>query len=185
VGSPSSSPTPCPSPGECKPPQEGGKPGEGRGLQGGGGPSAPRLLEILHPLRGAPRRGSATPGCVDGTFAAERPTGLLPEGQGAVSPPSVCAGANGVRPNASQRVKGFFIELTERGTSPLRSFGTSPVAPSGETALREAFRFPSWSCRNTRGDTPCVAPCLGLSDAGPRDWWSVSESEAEAGRDCR
>jgi hypothetical protein len=63
-------PTPCPSPGECDPPQEGVEPGEGGGFVGGGGPSAPRLLEFL-PL-------SATLGCVDGNLTAERPLGCAP-----------------------------------------------------------------------------------------------------------
>src|SRR3989304_3914792 len=82
-------PTPCPCeaawkafPGKCESPFERVKPGEGRGSEGGGGPSPPRLLVILHPLRAAPQRGSAPLRCVDDSISAERPTGLLREGQG-------------------------------------------------------------------------------------------------------
>jgi len=65
-------PTPYPSPGEFGCDGEGVKPGEGVGIQGGGGPKAPRLLEDLHPL-------SATLGCVEDSFQAERGKGVRRE----------------------------------------------------------------------------------------------------------
>src|SRR3990170_423433 len=50
--------------------------GRGEVFQGGGGPLAPRLLELLHPVRRAPRRGSAMSCSVEYGYGAERPTGL-------------------------------------------------------------------------------------------------------------
>ena len=51
-------------------------PGEGRGFQGGGGPLAPHLLEVLYPLCAAPQRGSAMLRLVEDTHGAERGQGM-------------------------------------------------------------------------------------------------------------
>jgi hypothetical protein len=64
-------PHPFPSPGECVPLEERVKPGEGSSFEGGGGHSAPRLLEFL-PL-------SATDDWVDGSFPAEMGQGVRPK----------------------------------------------------------------------------------------------------------
>src|SRR3972149_10981203 len=89
---------------------------------------APRLLEILLPLRAAPRRGSARLPAIESGLMAERPTGLLTCTAPAVRRRCRCREGQGVRP------KGVFPQPAW-STSCQAEFGGMPLGRDTRTDL--------------------------------------------------